>query len=136
MFISSSTLLIMSNVISYTIYSSVENGRLKLKEAEKFVIKLYYPFIFNCCGSQFTSMIKSNRSSKNTYKVRLIPNSLLGSVLCQYCSPWYIIPRRISLIELCNPSVADPEGVAPSLQYPHKNLLIWAFICSRKHFKP
>ena len=31
----------MSNVINHIIYSSVENGRFKLKEADKFVIKLY-----------------------------------------------------------------------------------------------
>ena len=34
--------------INHTIYSSVENGRFKLKETEQFVIKLYYPFIINC----------------------------------------------------------------------------------------
>ena len=118
MFISSSANFVdMSNVISHTIYSSVEKGRFKLKEAEKFVIKLHYPFIINCCKNQFTSMIKSNRSYKNTHKGRLTQNSLLGSVLCPYCSPWYIISRRISPIELCNPSVADPEGAASSLQY-------------------
>ena len=31
----------MSNVIHH-IYSSVENGRYKLREAEQFVIKLFY----------------------------------------------------------------------------------------------
>ena len=34
----------------------------------------------------------------------------------------------ISPIELCNSSVADPEGAAPSLHYPPKKLLIWAFV--------
>ena len=52
----------MSNAINHTIYSSVENGRFKLKEEKHFVIKLYYPFIINC--SQFTSMVKSNRPEK------------------------------------------------------------------------
>ena len=42
MFISSN-FFDMSNVIHHTIYSSVENGRFKLKEAEQCVIKLYYP---------------------------------------------------------------------------------------------
>ena len=122
MFISSSANFVdMSNVMNHNIYLGVENSRFKLKEADTFVIKLYYPFIFNCCK------IKRNRSSKNTHKGRLIRNSLLGSVLCPYCSPWYIISRRISTIELCNPSVADPEGAASSLQYPPKNLLIWHF---------
>ena len=47
-FISLSTNFVdMSNVINHTIYSSVKNGRFKLKEADKFVIKLYYPFITN-----------------------------------------------------------------------------------------
>ena len=32
----------VSNVMHHTIYSSVENGRFKLKEVEQFVIKLYY----------------------------------------------------------------------------------------------
>ena len=43
----------------------------------------------------------------------------------------------INPIELCSLSVADPEGAAPSLQYPPNKILIWAFLCSRKHhFKP
>ena len=46
MFISS-TFVDISNVIHHTIYSSVENGRFKLKEAEQFEIKLYYPYIIN-----------------------------------------------------------------------------------------
>ena len=48
MFISSSANFVnMSNVINHIIYSSIENCKFKLKEAEKFVIKLYYPFIIN-----------------------------------------------------------------------------------------
>ena len=43
------------------------------------MIKLYHPFIINCCRSQFTSMIKNN-------KERLTQNSLLESVLYPYCS--------------------------------------------------
>ena len=58
----------MSNVINYTTYSSVENGRFKLKEEKQFVIKLYYPFIINCCRSRFTYMVKSNRSLKKHTK--------------------------------------------------------------------
>ena len=57
MFISSN-FIDMSNVIHHTIYSSVENMRFKLKEAEQFVIKLFYPFIISCYRSQFTSMVK------------------------------------------------------------------------------
>ena len=97
-FISSSANFVdMSNVINHTIYSSVENGTYKSKEAEPFVIKLYYPFIINCYRSQFTSMVKSKRSLKNTHKGRLTRNILSGSVLGPYCSPWYIISRRIWL---------------------------------------
>ena len=77
---------------------------------------------------------------KNNHKGRLTRNSLLGPVLCPYCSPWYIICRRISPIKLCNPSLADPEVATPSLQYPPPPqffLLTWALIFSRKHhFKP
>ena len=61
MFISSN-FVDMSNVIHHTIYSSVENGRLKLKEAEQFVIKLYSYVIMNCYKSQFTSMVKSKKT--------------------------------------------------------------------------
>ena len=69
MFISSSANFVdMSNVTNHTIYSSVENGTFKLKEAEQFVIKLYYPSIINCCRSQFTSMVKRNRSQKTLTK--------------------------------------------------------------------
>ena len=102
--------------------------RFKLKEEEQFVIKLYYPFIINCCTSQFTSMVKSSRSLKNTHKRWLTRNSLLGSVLCPYCSPWYIISRRIWLwnpIELCNPSVADPEGAALPQKKKKKYIYIY-----------
>ena len=38
---------------------------------EQFVIKLYHPFIINCCRSQFTPMAKSN-------KERLTQNSQLA----------------------------------------------------------
>ena len=62
MFISSN-FVDMSNVIHHTVYSSVENGRFKLKEAEQFEIKLYYPYIINWYWSQFTSTIKSNRKT-------------------------------------------------------------------------
>ena len=80
MFISSSANFVeMSSIINHTIYSRVENGTVKLKEEEQFVIKLYHPFIINWCRTQFTSIIKSN-------KERLAQNSLLGSVLCPYCS--------------------------------------------------
>ena len=40
----------MSNVINHTIYSSIENDRFKLKEADKFVIARDYSkqIGFNC----------------------------------------------------------------------------------------
>ena len=71
------------------------------------MIKLFHPFIINCCRSQFTSMIKKTTDLKKTPTGRLTRNSLSGSELCPYCSPWYIISRRINPIELYNPSVAD-----------------------------
>ena len=70
MFISSN-FVDVSDVIHHTIYSSVEDGRFKLKEVEQFVIKRYYPFIINCYRRQFTSIVKSNKSLKNTHKGRL-----------------------------------------------------------------
>ena len=89
MFISSPANVVdMYNVINHTIYSSVENGRSKLKEEEQFR--------------------------------RLIRNSLLVSVMCPLV---YHLQKKmiISPIELCNPSVHDPERAAPSLQFsiPH-----------------
>ena len=110
----------MSNVIHHTIYSSVENGRFKLKEAEQFVIKLYYPFIINCYRSQFTSIVKAadlkKHPQRTTYPKQFIRDYAVPILLILV----YHLQKNmiISPIELCNPSVADPEGAAPSIQYP------------------
>ena len=130
MFISSN-FVDMSNVIHHTIYSSVENGRLKLKEAEQFVIKLYYLFIINCYKSQFTSMVKSKKHSQRTtspkqfIRVCAVPIWLF---LVYHLQKNMII----SPIELCNPSVADPEGAAPSLRYHPQETTNFGFCLLQK----
>ena len=104
----------MSNVIHHTIYSSVANGRLK--EAEQCVIKLYYPFIINCYRSQFTSIVKRNRHLQRTTSSKIFIRVCAIPILLPLV---YHLQKNmiISPIELCNPSVADPEVAAPSLQY-------------------